>query len=308
MEDMRETAAQFSRESAPSGEFVRQPNRFTDPVTAEAGRYVLYASLACPWAHRSIIVRELLGLQEALPLRIVDPIRDEKGWRFTLDPDGRDPVTGALYLSELYLGTDPAFEGRVTVPAVWDTVTSRVVSNDYPRLTLTWETTFAPLHRPGAPDLYPEPLRAEIDALNDELFRDVNNGVYRCGFATTQSAYEAAFHALFARLDVLEERLGERRYLHGDAITDSDVRLYTTLVRFDAVYHGHFKCNLRKLAEYPHLWGYARDLYRTPGFGSTTDFDHIKRHYYVTHERINPTRIVPLGPDPALWETPHGRG
>jgi putative glutathione S-transferase len=301
-------SAQLPRESRDTGEFVRQPNRFTDPIApAEPGRYVLYASLACPWAHRSIIVRRLLGLQDAIALRIVDPVRDEQGWRFTLDPGGRDPVTGARYLAELYHRTDPGYAGRVTVPAVWDTRTGRIVSNDYPAITLQLETTFAPLHRPGAPDLYPAELRADIDAINGDVYRDVNNGVYRCGFATTQTAYEAAFRPLFARLDALEARLSGQRYLLGDHLTEADIRLYTTLVRFDAVYHGHFKCNLRKLTEYPALWAYARDLYQTPGFGDTTDFDHIKRHYYTTHDKINPNRIVPLGPDPATWDAPHGR-
>jgi len=305
---MTETA-QFTRESAASGDFVRQPNRFTDLITpAEPGRYVLYASLACPWAHRSIIVRRLLGLEDVIALRIVDPIRDEKGWRFTLDPDGRDPVTGAEYLAELYRRTDPDYTGRVTVPAVWDTVTERVVSNDFPAITLRLETGFTAFHRPGAPDLYPADLRADIDALNADVYRDVNNGVYRCGFATTQQAYEDACRALFARLDALEQRLSDRRYLVGERLTEADIRLYPTLARFDAAYHGHFKCNVRKLTEYPALWAYARDLYQTPAFGETTDFDHIKRHYYGTHEKLNPSRIVPLGPDLSGWTTPHGRG
>jgi putative glutathione S-transferase len=182
-----------------------------------------------------------------------------------------------------------------------------VVSNDYPQLTLDFSTEWRSFHRPGAPDLYPQPMRAEMDALMNEVYRDVNNGVYRCGFATSQEAYEKAFQALFARLDALSERLAQRRYLMGDQITEADVRLFTTLVRFDAAYHGHFKCNRQKLTEMPALWAYARDLFQTPGFGETVDFDQIKRHYYGTHEAINPNRLVPVGPDLSGWSTPHDR-
>jgi len=301
--------AQFTAETGRRGDFVRQANRFTDRPEPEPGRYRLIVSLACPWAHRAVIVRRLLGLEEALGLSVVDPIRDEKGWRFTNHPDGRDPATGLAYLSEAYLATDPHYTGRVTVPAIIDMRSGHVVTNDYPRITLDLSTRWRELHRPGAPDLYPEALREEIDALDADVFRDVNNGVYKCGFATTQESYEEAFDALFARLDVLEARLGDRRFLFGDAITEADVRLFTTLVRFDAVYHGHFKTNLRKLTEYPALWAYARDLFAIEGFGDTVDFDHIKRHYYLTHDRINPTGIVPKGPDASLWTTgPRGAG
>ncbi len=307
--------AQFTREAASDGAFVRQPNRFSARVTAdgssefpaESGRYHLVVSLACPWAHRSIIVRRLLGLEEVISMTVVDPIRDERGWRFTLSPDDRDPVSGAAYLSELYLDSDPDYTGRYTVPVLWDRRTRRIVTNDYPQLSLDLSTEFAAFHAPGAPDLYPEPLRAEIDAINADVFADVNNGVYRAGFATTQEAYESAYERLFARLDALEERLSRQRYLVGDRLTEADIRLFTTLVRFDAVYHGHFKCNRAKLIEFPALWAYARDLFQTPGVGETVDFDHIKRHYYVTHEAINPTRIVPSGPDPAGWALPPDR-
>jgi len=309
------TTAQFGKETSARGEFVRQPNRFTGRITAdgssgwkaEPGRYRLVVSLACPWAHRSVIVRRLLGLEDALSLAVVDPIRDEKGWRFTLDPNGHDPVLKIQYLSEAYLATDPGYTGRVTVPSIVDIETGQVVTNDYPRITLDLSAEWRAFHRPDAPELYPERLRAEIDEVIEPIFRNVNNGVYRCGFATSQDAYERAFRDLFAELDRLEERLTHQRYLVGDTITEADVRLFTTLVRFDAVYHGHFKCNRNKLTEMPTLWAYARDLYQTPGFGDTVDFDHIKRHYYVTHHQINPTGIVPLGPDPAVWETPHGR-
>ena len=300
--------AQFVAETGRSGEFVRQQNAFRDRVTVggrfppEPGRYHLIVSLACPWAHRAVIVRRLLGLDDKISLGIVDPVRDERGWRFTLDPGGRDPVSGAAYLSELYEASDPSFSGRWTVPTLWDTKTRTIVSNDYPQITLDFSTEW------GVPSrLYPEELRDEIDAVNEVVYADVNNGVYRCGFATSQQAYEAAYARLWDRLDRLTERLSGQRYLVGDRITEADVRLFTTLVRFDAVYHGHFKCNRQKLTELPVLWAYARDLFQTPGFGDTTDFDHIKRHYYVTHEKLNPSRIVPLGPDLSGWRTPHGR-
>ncbi|WP_327042931.1 glutathione S-transferase C-terminal domain-containing protein [Micromonospora ureilytica] len=318
--------AQFSAETSGGGAFVRQPNRFTGRVTAdstsppgggpdeqdrwplEAGRYRLIWCRACPWAHRARIVRGLLGLDDAISLGTVDPIRDERGWAFALDPDGFDPVLGVSFLSEAYLATDPDYTGRVTVPALVDTRTGRVITNDYPQLTLDFSTEWRRLHAPDAPDLYPVELRPEMDALMAEIHTDVNNGVYRCGFATSQEAYDEAFRALFARLDVLSERLAGQRYLMGDAITEADVRLFTTLVRFDAAYHGHFKCNRNKLTEMPVLWAYARDLFQTPGFGETVDFDHIKWHYYGTHREINPSGIVPLGPDESGWRTPHGRG
>lgn len=321
------TSAQFSAETAHTGEFVRQPNRFTGCITAEsesasgagpdasgrwpleARRYRLVVSRACPWAHRAIIVRRLLGLEDALSLAVVDPVRDERGWRFWLDDDHRDPVLGIEYLSEAYLGTAPEYAGRVTVPAIVDTVTGQVVTNDYPQITLDLSAEWAGHHRPGAPKLLPDDpvVRAEHDQLVADIFADVNNGVYRAGFATSQAAYEAAYDRLFARLDALSERLATRRFLLGPAITEVDIRLFTTLVRFDAVYHGHFKCNRNKLTEDPVLWAYARDLYQQPGFGETVDFDHIKRHYYTTHHQINPNGITPLGPDTAGWLTDPGR-
>jgi len=305
------STGQFTQETSSSGEWKRQPNRFSDRLTSdrvEPGRYRLVVSLACPWAHRSVIVRRLLGLEDVLSLGVVDPVRDERGWRFWLDENHRDPVLGIEYLSEAYLATDPGYEGRVTVPSIVDTTTGHVVTNDYPQITLDLSSEWMAYHRDGAPDLYPEHLRPEMDELIADVYADVNNGVYRCGFATSQDAYDAAYQRLFARLDVLSERLEGRRYLMGDAITEVDVRLFTTLVRFDAVYHGHFKTNRSKLTEMPVLWAYARDLFQTPGFGDTVDFDHIKRHYYATHEQINPTLIVPLGPDLSGWTTPHGRG
>ncbi|MEV5568824.1 glutathione S-transferase family protein [Spirillospora sp. NPDC052269] len=294
-----------------AGRFVRQANRFTGRITAdgsspypaEAGRYRLLVSHACPWAHRSMIVRRLLGLEDVITLGVVDPIRDERGWRFP-EPD---PVTGATFLSELYLATDPEFTGdRYTVPCVWDTTTGRLVTNDFPDITTMFETEFGAYQRPDAPDLYPERLRPEIDELNELVYTTVNNGVYKAGIATQQEAYEEAVDALFTTLDGLEERLADRRYLVGDRLTEADVRLYPTLARFDAVYHGHFKCNLRRLVNYPNLWGYARDLYSRPEFSETTDFDQIKRHYYMTHKFINPSGVVPKGPI-VDWTAPHDR-
>ncbi|WP_236242106.1 glutathione S-transferase family protein [Streptomyces sp. CC228A] len=297
------------------GRFLRAPSRFTDRITAdgrdgwpvEAGRYRLVASRACPWASRSLVVRRLLGLEGALSLAVADPVQDERSWRFALDPGGRDPVLGIRFLYEAYEAREPGQPDGVSVPAVVDVPSGRLVTNDYQRITLDLETEWTALHRPGAPELYPEHLRDEMDALMDDVFRDVNNGVYEAGFAGTQEAYDEAYGRLFARLDQLSERLARRRYLMGDTLTEADVRLFTTLVRFDAVYHGHFKCNRNKLAEDPVLWAYARDLFQTPGFGDTADFDHIKRHYYVVHEHLNPRRIVPRGPDLRGWRAPHHR-
>ena len=307
--------AQFPAESDAQGAFVRQKYAFRHRITADgssgypavAGRYHLYVSLACPWAHRAIIVRQLLGLEDVISMSVVDPVRDERGWAFTEGSGhGPDPICNFQFLSEAYLRTDPDFKGRYTVPCIWDRETGRIVSNNYPDITIDFETQFTAFHKPGAPDLYPEALRAEIDEVNAVVYDDVNNGVYKAGFATTQRAYERAVDVLFARLDWLEARLSTRRYLVGTQLTEADIRLFTTLARFDAVYVGHFKCNIRRLVDYPCLWGYARDLFQRPGFGETVNFDHIKRHYYMTHDRINPTRIVPKGPL-VDWDAPHDR-
>jgi putative glutathione S-transferase len=309
------TSTQFLPETSKVGTFLRQPYSIRDRFSAdgssafpaEAGRYHLYVSLACPWAHRAIIVRRLLGLDDIISMSVVDPIRDERGWAFRDGPDhSRDPVNGFKFLSEAYLSTDPAYSGRYIVPCIWDRQTHRLATNNFPDITIDFETQFAAFHRQGAPDLYPVRLRAEIDAINAVIYEDVNNGVYKAGFATTQAAYEEAFDAIFARLDWLEEKLARQRFLVGGEITEADVRLFTTLVRFDAVYHGHFKCNLRRLVDYSNLWAYARDLFQRPGFGETVNFDHIKRHYYMTHPQINPTRIVPKGPA-TDWCAPHNR-
>src|SRR5687768_10683720 len=276
----------------PGGEFERDSQYISTRITARArasgrdgypvepGRYRLVVSRACPWANRSIIVRRLLGLENALSMGVAGPTHDARSWTFDLDPDGRDPVLGIERLAEAYEKRIPGYDRGITVPAIVDIPTGQVVTNDYAQITLDLSTEWREHHRPGAPDLYPEQLRDEIDAVNDVVFRDVNNGVYRCGFAGDQRAYERAYVRLFERLDWLSERLQRRRYLVGETITEADIRLFTTLVRFDAVYHRHFKCNRHKLGEMPVLWAYARDLFATPGFGDTVDFVHIKRHYY----------------------------
>ncbi len=230
----------------------------------------------------------------------------EHGWRFADETGGRDPLTGAHYLSELYLAADPGYANRTTLPLIWDSRAQRIVTNDFAQITVQMETEFAAFHRPGAPDLYPAPLRREIDALATLIYHTVNNGVYKAGMAPTQAVYEEAFDALFTTLDALEERLARRRYLLGGQLTEADVRLFPTLARFDAVYYLLYKCNLHRLADYPHLWAYARDLYQRPGFADTTDFVQIKRHYYQTETAINPTGIVPKGPY-VSWLEPHHR-
>jgi putative glutathione S-transferase len=297
------------------GEYERDQRYITDRITAdgrdgfpvEPGRYRIVVSRACPWANRSIIVRRLLGLEDVISMGIAGPTHDERSWSFDLDPGGRDPVLGIERLRDAFLARFPDYDRGITVPAMVDVRTGKVVTNDFAQITLDLSTEWRPYHRAGAPDLYPEALREEIDELNRWVFTEINNGVYRAGFAGSQAAYETAYGRLFAALDRLSERLSGQRYLVGDTITEADVRLFTTLVRFDAVYHGHFKCNRSKLTELPTLWAYARDLFMTPGFGDTIDFDHIKRHYYEVHRDLNPTGIVPLGPALAGWLVPHGR-
>ncbi|QBX55633.1 glutathione S-transferase family protein [Nocardioides seonyuensis] len=274
----------------------------------EPGRYRLVAAKACPWANRAIIVRELLGLQEVIGLGTPGPTHDAQSWTFDLDPDGLDPVLGIHWLQEAYFNRIPGYERGITVPAIVDIGSKAVVTNDFPQITHDLFFEWREHHRPDAPDLWPADLREEMEEVMQRVFTEVNNGVYRCGFAGTQQAYDDAYARLWTAMDWLEERLTARRYLMGDAITEADVRLFTTLARFDAVYHGHFKCNRNKLTEMPALWGYARDLFQTPGFGETIDFDQIKAHYYVVHTDVNPTGIVPQGPDESGWTTPHGRG
>lgn len=278
-----------------------------DGYPVEAGRYRLIAARACPWANRTIIVRRLLGLEDAISLGLPGPTHDARSWTFDLDPDGKDPVLGIERLQEAFFRRVPGYTRGITVPAVVDVPTGAVVTNNFPQITLDFSTEWKDFHREGAPDLLPAEHMEEIEAVNKRVFTEVNNGVYRCGFAGSQEAYDAAYDRLWAAMDWLEERLSKQRYLVGDTITEADVRLFTTLVRFDPVYHGHFKCNRNKLTEMPALWGYARDLFQTPGFGDTVDFEQIKAHYYVVHEDINPTGIIPKGPDLSNWLSEHGR-
>jgi glutathionyl-hydroquinone reductase len=295
---------ELTREYSGAGAFERQTSAFLEWITdAEPGRYHLYVSAACPWCHRTMIVRTLMGLEEAVGISYADPIRDERGWAFT---GGKfvDQLEGMHFLSEAYERTAPGFDARVTAPVLWDHAKRRIVNNESSVIIRMFETgSFGG----RGPQLYPAALAPAIDAINERVYETLNNGVYRCGFARTQAAYEAAFGPLFETLDWLERLLGERRYLLGDALTEADWRLFPTLVRFDAVYYGHFKCNLRRLVDYPNLWGYTRELYQLPGIAATVELDEIKRHYYGTHPQINPSRIVPLGPE-LDFTTPHGRG
>ena len=273
----------------------------------EPGRYRLVVARACPWANRAIIVRRLLGLEDVLSMGVCGPTHDERSWTFDLDPGGRDPVLGIERIQDAYLARFPDYPKGITVPAIVDVPSGKVVTNDVPTITLDLSTEWRAYHREGAPNLYPAPLRAEIDEVMERVYRSVNNGVYRCGFAGTQEAYDDAYDQLFAGFDWLSHRLETQRYLVGDTITEADVRLFTTLARFDAVYHGHFKCNRQKLTEMPVLWAYARDLFQTPGFGDTIDFEDIKRHYYLVHHDINPTGVVPRGPLVEEWALPQDR-
>ena len=296
-------------------EFRRDTNYVTTRITrdgrdgfrVEPNRYRLIAARACPWANRALIVRRLLGLEGVISLGLCGPTHDARSWTFDLDPGGVDPVLGYERLQQAYLARFPHYSRGITVPAIVDERSKKLVTNNYPQITLDFSTEWTEFHRAGAPDLYPEPLRDEIDSVARRVFSEVNNGVYRCGFAGSQEAYEAAYDRLFTALDWLSERLAGQRYLVGDTITEADVRLFTTLARFDPVYNGHFKCNRHKLTELPVLWAYARDLFQTPGFGDTTDFVQIKQHYYIVHGDINPTQIVPKGPDLHGWLTPHRR-
>ncbi len=299
----------------PGKEFTRDTDYITTRITAdgrdgypvEPGRYRLVVAWACPWANRAIIVRRLLGLENVISMGVCGPTHDARSWTFDLDPGGIDPVLGIERIQDAYFKRFPGYTRGITVPAIVDIPTGAVVTNDYPQITIDMSLEWKQYHREGAPDLYPEGLRSEIDEVAELVFTDVNNGVYRCGFAGSQESYDRAFTRLFDRLDWLSERLANQRYLVGDTITEADVRLFTTLARFDPVYHGHFKCNREKLSEMPVLWAYARDLFQTPGFGDSTHFDQIKRHYYVVHTDINPSGIVPDGPDLSNWQTAHGR-
>ena len=298
------------KEKSEGGEFLRQEDQFRSWVEkggsskfpVASGRYHLYVSLACPWAHRTIIVRKLKKLENVIGMTVVDPIRDERGWGFT---EKKDPINGFEYLGQAYDFSNSRYEARVTVPVLWDIKTSQIVSNCDDDIMRMLNSTFDDFTDSNL-DLYPVELRSEIDEINDLIYSNVNDGVYRSGFAKTQNAYEAAVHKLFKTLDLLESRLSEHRYLTGNRLTEADWRLFPTLIRFDAVYHGHFKCNLKRIIDYPNLYGYMCDLYHHNGIAETVDFDHIKRHYYMTHPEINPTKIVPVGPN-FKFDAPHNR-
>jgi glutathionyl-hydroquinone reductase len=308
------TKAQFAAEESDSGEFQRQEDRFRDwisadgstPYSAEADRYHLYVSLACPWASRTIIVRRLQGLENIIGMTVVDPVRDDRGWAFRDGPGySHDPVNGFLFLEQAYRATDPSFDGRVTVPVLWDKQMGRIVNNSEDDICRMFDGAFRALATRDA-NLFPNDIAEEQTQLSRFIYNKVNNGVYRAGFATRQSAYERAGRALFAALDELEMRLTTSRYLFGNRIVESDWRLFCTLVRFDVVYYIHFKCSLRRILDYPSIQGYLMDLYQQSGIAETVNFDHIKQHYYMTHDVINPTRIVPIGPVLDLTR-PHGR-
>ncbi len=315
-----------ARNAPESGAFERDTRYIDDRITADApagaptgervgemvwpvepGRYRLVAARACPWAHRTIIVRRLLGLESAISLALAAPTHDVRSWNFGLDPDGVDPVLGIERLQQAYFARVPDYPRGITVPAVVDVPSGQVVTNNFSQITLDFSTQWRQYHRAGAPDLYPVDLRDEIDTVARRVYTEINNGVYRCGFAGDQGAYEAAYDRLWTALDWVAERLSKRRYLVGDHLTEADVRLFTTLVRFDPVYHGHFKCNRSTLRDLPPLADYLRDLYQTPGFGDTTDIEQIKQHYYLVHTEINPRRVVPKGPDLTWMLEPHGR-
>jgi len=305
---------QFPEEQSVDGAFERQEDAFRDwvstdgstPYAVEPGRYHLYVCLACPWASRTLIVRNLKGLEQAIGVTMIDPIRDERGWAFRDGPGyTTDPINGFSFLSEAYAVSQPGFQGRVTVPVLWDKRSHRIVNNSEDDICRMFNDTFASLGS-GKVDLFPQDIKEEQAKLSAFIYDKVNNGVYQAGFATSQKSYEMAARELFAALDDLESRLGKQRYLLGNRIVEADWRLFCTLVRFDAVYHGHFKCNVHRILDYPNLQGYLLDLYQQPGLAGTVNFDHIKRHYYFTHDDINPTRIVPIGPAMDLTK-PHGR-
>ncbi len=302
------------------GRFIRADSQFRNWITpdgsagptgaggfaAEPGRYHLYVSLACPWAHRSLIFRALKGLDSFVSVSVVNWLMGAEGWTFDDGPGVvPDSVNGASRLYEVYVKANPQYSGRVVVPTLWDKKTGTIVNNELSEIIRMFNSAFDGVGaKPG--DYYPEDLRAEIDALNAEIYAFVNNGVYKAGFATAQAAYEEAVRPLFETLDTLEARLSERRYLCGERVTEADWRLFTTLARFDPVYNGHFKCNIRRIADYPNLWGYTRELYQWPGVRETTNFVHIKHHYYESHKTINPSGVVPVGPD-LDFDAPHRR-
>jgi glutathionyl-hydroquinone reductase len=308
-------------EQTATGEFQRQKDAFREwishdgstPYPAAAGRYHLYVSLACPWASRTFILWKLKGLEDAIGMTVVDPIRDAQGWAFREPSEefppndsftSTDPVNGFRYLSEAYKATDANFKDRVTVPVLWDKKTKKIVNNCEDDICRMFNNVFNNFAKNKYVDLFPKEIEAEHDQLNDFLYENINNAVYGAGFATRQRPYEIACRRLFEALEQLEQRLTNQRYLFGRRIIEADWRLFCTLVRFDVVYYSHFKCNIRRIVDYPNLQGYLMDLYQQPGMAETVSFDHIKRHYYMTHEEINPTRIVPLGPATDLTKPP----
>jgi putative glutathione S-transferase len=304
---------ELGEELSPDGRFVRQESAFRRQVTADgtsgfpavAERYHLYAALACPWSQRSLIVRRLKGLEQAIGVSYLHPYRDARGWAFT-GGDFADEANGFLFLAEAYLATDPAFDDRVTVPALWDTESGQILNNESGEIMRMLATQFDGLAEHDV-DLCPEPFLSEIDSLNLLVYENLNNAVYVAGFSTSQAAYEEACERVFATLDYLEERLASSRYLLGDRPTEPDWRLFPTLVRFDSVYYGHFKCNRRRILDYPNLWGYTRDLYQLPLIADTVSMGQIEEHYYTTHDMLNPSRIIPVGPE-LDFLAPHGRG
>jgi glutathionyl-hydroquinone reductase len=299
--------------SKTEGRFVRQESQFRHRVCAhgttgfapDTGRYHLYVSYACPWAHRTLIYRALKGLESAISVSTVDPYMGSEGWTFN-DSTGQDPIMGARVLWEVYVAAAADYTGRVTVPILWDRVTQTIVNNESSEIIRMMNSEFDSIAASPTLDLSPTSLASEIASWNELIYPTLNNGVYRAGFATTQSAYEEAVQQVFASLEVIESRLERERFLCGDQLTEADIRLFPTLYRFDAVYHGHFKCNVRRLTDYPNLWAYARDIYQQPGVADTCDMGHVKAHYYRSHPTINPSGVVPIGP--ALdWNMPYGR-
>lgn len=316
-----------AKNASPDGEFIRDTNYIEDRIVStispgsepeaqedgnfhwpvEADRYRLMAARACPWAHRTVITRRLLGLEDVISLGLAGPTHDWRSWTFDLDPDKKDPETGLTRLQEAYFNRFPDYPRGITVPAIVETASRKVVTNDYPSIPVDFLLEWKEHHREGAPDLYPELLRDEIDRMTKWLFTEVNNGVYRTGFAGSQEAYDEAYDRLWDALDWLEDHLSTHRFLVGDHITFADIYLFPTLVRFDVAYVGHFKASRNRIAQMPNLWNYLKELFTIPGFGDTTDFQEIKEHYYFTHSEINPTRIVPKGPDMSGIAEPHDR-
>ncbi len=311
------TGTTWDRQVDDEGEYNRRPTSFhsaiavdgSTPFAPGTGRYHLYVSLACPWAHRTLIVRRMKGLQDAIGVDVVDPLLPPTGWTFEQNVPGAtgDRVNDRRTLREVYLQARPDYAGVVTVPVLWDKQTGTIVNNESSEIIRMLNSEFQDFAAKPGLDLYPASLRGEIDALNEWIYRDINNGVYRSGFARKQRAYSRAVQGLFAGLDRVEAILAEKRYLCGDTFTEADVRLFTTLVRFDSVYVTHFKCNLRRIVDYPNLWGYTREIYQMPGVAETVNMEHIKRHYFESHRHINPFGIVPDGPE-LDFEQPHGRG